>query len=206
MDEVGIRYSVFGSRLSAFQYLRQGGGKKQHIRRGGARSHQPNPPDLAGQWPKAGTDLDVELLQQRLAYGGLVHTIGDADGVQRPQSFAGARQQREAEMVERARERLVIFAMTGVARLESLFLDCRHRLPQRQHQRRRDGVVILATDPIILEQREIEVEAAARRAALERRGGEGDRRESGWRAESLLRARITDGAAPRAHVNGHRPE
>ena len=65
------------------------------------------------------------------------------------------------------------------ARLEPFFLDNRQRLVERIDQRGRHRVVILAPHPVVLEQLQVEVEAAALHAPLERARPEHHRRQAG---------------------------
>ena len=73
----------------------------QARRRAGA--HQADAPDLAGQRSEAGADLDVELVEQVLAHRRLVHAVGHAHRVQRPQPLAFRRQHRQPERLQRRR-------------------------------------------------------------------------------------------------------
>ena len=96
--------------------------------------------------------------------------VGHAHGVERPQPLAGRRQQREAEAVEAVGEHAMMPLVPRPARLEPFFLHDRQRLAQRVDERRRHRVVVLATDPVVLEQLQIEVEAAALDALASARG------------------------------------
>ena len=58
-------------------------------------------------------------------------------------------------------QRAMVPLVARPARVEPLFFDDRQRFVQRVDERRRHRVVILAAQPVVLEQREIEVEAAA---------------------------------------------
>ena len=71
---------------------------------------------------------------------------------------------------------------------------------QREQQRRRHRVVVLTAHPVVLQQREIEIETLALDGALHRARREDDRRQSGRRAKSLLRAAVADVDAPGAHL------
>ena len=120
---------------------------------------------LPGERTEAGADLDVESSQQRGAHGRLVDAVGTRTAFS-VHSRSPRRQQRDAERLEPGGEREVVAAMARPARLEPFFLDDDERLVQRVDERRRDRVVILAADPVVLEQREIQIEAARRHARL----------------------------------------
>src|SRR5262245_17529504 len=56
----------------------------------GARAHQADAPDLAGERAEAGADLDVVLVEQVRAHCRLVDAVGHAHRVQRPEALAFA--------------------------------------------------------------------------------------------------------------------
>src|SRR6185295_7829834 len=49
--------------------------------RAAAVAHEADAPDLAGERPEAGADLDAELVEQRLPHLGFVHAFGAAHGI-----------------------------------------------------------------------------------------------------------------------------
>ena len=63
------------------------------------------------------------------------------------------RQHRQAERRQRLEQRAMVALVPRPARLEPFLLDDRQRLVQRVDQRRRHRVVILAAQPVVLEQR-----------------------------------------------------
>ena len=94
----------------------------------------------------------------------------------------------------------VIALVPRPSRLEPFFLDDRQRFVERVDERRRHRVVILPPQPVVLEQLQVEVEAAARDAPLERPRPEDDRRQARRRAETFLRAAVARVDAPGADV------
>ena len=93
-------------RTNADSRARRVSRQDQPRRRTGA--HQANAPDFSGQRPEAGADLDVELVEQVLAYGGLVDAVGYPHRVQRPQTFAFRRQHRKTERLQAGNQREVV--------------------------------------------------------------------------------------------------
>src|SRR3954447_2014822 len=77
---VTISHALTLRRQRAFERAAQ----KDDQPRRRARPHQTNAPDLAGERPEAGADLDIEGLEQVRAHGGLVDAIGHADRIERP--------------------------------------------------------------------------------------------------------------------------
>ena len=127
-----------------------------------------------------------------------VHALRHAHRVQRPEPLALGRQQPEAHGGERRGERAVVPFVPRPSRLEPLLLDGRERLVQRVDERRRDRVVVLPPHPVVLEQAEVEVEAAAGHAARERRRREGDRRQARRRARRTSACSCTPRRCPTA--------
>ena len=166
-----------------------------------ACSHQPDAPDLAGQRTEPGADLDAVLLEQLLAHRRLVHAVRDAHGVQRPQPLAFA---------AAARDSPIAFSPSMNARWLRSCRAQRASSPssstiasassQRADQRRRHRVVILPAHPVVLEQLQIEVEAAALHAPRERARAEHDRRQARRRAQTFLRAAVDGVDAPGADI------
>ena len=74
----------------------------------------------------------LKLFEQLPSHRCLVHALGHADGVQRPQPLAFRRQQREPERVEPVDERQVILLVPRVPRLETFLLDDSERFVQRE--------------------------------------------------------------------------
>ena len=87
------------------------------------------------------------------------------------------------------------------ARLEAFLLDHHQRFPQRVDQRRRQRVVVLASHPVVLEQPEIEVEAAARHEPRAGGARHRNRTQARRRADALLRAGVGDVDAPSGQVH-----
>jgi hypothetical protein len=81
-----------------------------------------------------------------------LHAIGHADRVERPEALPFGRQQLEAHGAERRGKDEVVAPMARPPRFEALLLYGQERLAQRVDQRCRDGVVVLAPDPVVLEQ------------------------------------------------------
>jgi hypothetical protein len=86
-------------------------------------------------------------------------------------------------------------------RLQPLLLDDLQRLAQRVDQVRAERVVILAVHPVVFEQLQIQVEAAARDQPLAGRAGDRDRGHARRCADALLRAGIRDIDAPPGQVH-----
>src|SRR4029079_9937372 len=84
----------------------------------GARAHQADTPDLAGERAEAGANLDVERVEERAAYGGFIHTSRHAYGVERPQALARGWQERQAHGLEPGCKRVVVPLVPGPPRLE----------------------------------------------------------------------------------------
>src|SRR4051812_9998098 len=76
--------------------------------RRGAGAHQADAPDPAGQRTETGADLDVEIFEQLLADGSLVDAFGNTHRIERPQPIAFARQERQAESVQRLDQHVMI--------------------------------------------------------------------------------------------------
>src|SRR5947199_5638200 len=130
----------------------------------------------------------------------LVYSVGNADRVERPKTLAFWCEERQTARSERLREREVIPLVTRPPRFESLLLDDRERFVERVHERGRHRVMVLALRPIFLEQREIEIEAAALDTPLECPRREDDRRQSGRRAQTFLRAAVDRVEAPCRYI------
>ena len=88
------------------------------------------------------------------------------------------RQHRQPERAQPVDQRAMVALVPRPARVEPFLLDDRQRLVQRIDERRRHRVVILAPEPVVLEQLQVEVEAAALHAPLERARTEHDRRQT----------------------------
>jgi hypothetical protein len=166
------------------------GHEQQDTRRRRARTHQADAPDLAGQRPHAGADLDVECFTKCLAHRGIVEAGRNARGVEGLQPLACGRQQAQAHRVHGDGKHPVRELVPRPARLKPLLFDRRQRFVERVDQRRRHRVVVLARDPVVLEQPEVEMEAPAGGAPGEGRRSKRDRRKPGRRADALLRAAV----------------
>ncbi len=137
------------------------------------------------------------------AHGGFVHAVGDPDRIERPQPLAFPRQHRQTQLRQRLEERAMIPLVASPARVEPFLFDDRQRFVQRVDQRGRHRVVVLAAQPVVLEQREVEVEAAAFHPLRERARTEHDGREARRPAQAFLRARVRGIHAPAADVERH---
>src|SRR5437773_1690497 len=67
----------------------------------GARAHEADAPDFSRQRTEAGANFDAELVEQMLANGRFIDPAGNTNGIERPQSFAFRRQQRQLARGER---------------------------------------------------------------------------------------------------------
>src|SRR5918993_5895172 len=94
--------------------------EEQHVREARSFSHHANAPDAAGERTKTRADLDVELLQQLPSDRSFVHTIRNADSIQRPEPLAFWREQVEGKRRETGGQRLVVGAMARVTPRETL--------------------------------------------------------------------------------------
>ncbi len=135
-----------------------------------------------------------------LAHRRFVDAVRDANCVERPQPLALWRQHRQAHVREPRNERPMIALVPGPSSVEPFLLHNRERLVERAHERGRHRMVIRALQPVVLEQLEIQIEAAALHAAAERARREDDRRQAGRRPETFLRAAIARVDGPRADV------
>src|SRR5678815_77262 len=88
----------------------------------GARAHQSDAPDLTGKRTKAGSDFDVERVEQRPAYGGFIDAGRNAYGVQRPQTLFGRRQQRETHRIEAGGKRVMMPLVARPTRFQSFLI------------------------------------------------------------------------------------
>src|SRR3954471_9464141 len=140
--------------------------EKENIGQRRAGAHQAYAPDLSRQRSESGADLHSEFVEQPATDGRLVDAVRYAHGIQRPQAFRARRQQRHPERLETGSERLMVAPMPRPPRLQPFLFDDRQRFVQRVNQRSRDRVMVFAANPEILEQPEIQVEAARRRFVL----------------------------------------
>src|SRR5262245_34342304 len=92
------------------------------------------------------------------------------------------------------------------SRLEPFFLDHGQRLSQRTDESGGDGVVVLSSNPIVLEQLQVEVKASTFDPAGKRTGAEHHGRETGWRAQAFLGAAETCVNAKLANLERHAAE
>src|SRR6188768_1194932 len=90
--------------LSSREERLQGAGQARDVAGGRSRSHQPHAPDLPGEGPEPGADLDAVLLEEALADAGFVDSGRDRDRVERPETLRRRRQQLQPQAAERVRE------------------------------------------------------------------------------------------------------
>src|SRR5262249_26557690 len=92
------------------------------------------------------------------------------------------------------------------SRLEPFFLDQGQRLGQRADESRGDSVVVLSSNPIVLEQLEVEIKASTLDPPGKGTRREYHGREPGWRAQAFLGAAETCVNAPVANLERHAAE
>ena len=143
-------------------------GEQQHdVRQRRAGTHQADPPDPARERTKTGADLDRKLVEQTRACTAASSTpSGTRTAFSVHSRSSGRRQQRNAEPLETGGERKMVPAMARPACLQPLFFRDHERRMQRVDERRRQRVMILAPDPVVLEQSDVQVEASRRDARI----------------------------------------
>ena len=160
-------------------------------------AHQADAPDPPGERPEAGADLHVEARRAgrgaprpsstpsgtRTAFS--VHSRSASGGSRRGPS--PSRPAASTRWWRSCRAQRASSPSSSIASSASC---------ERVHERGGDRVVVLAPHPVVLEQGEVEVEAAALHAPRERRRRERDRRQPGRRAHALLRAAVARRRCP----------
>src|ERR1019366_10664900 len=78
-----------------------------HVFGGGTVAHGADAEDLAGQWSESAGDLHAVFLQQKLADLGVVHALGNARRVERPETVTGGNEHAQAHGLDAGDESLV---------------------------------------------------------------------------------------------------
>src|SRR6266852_3298261 len=174
-------------------------------------AHQPDSPHFALEGAEPGTDFDVEYFQQFGAHGSVVDAVGNLDGGELRQAMALLSSKIEAHRFESGVQSHGVRAMALEARVESLFNDDPERFVNRIVHRDRRGMMIDAVGTTVaLDHREVEVPRTAFALALAHglHGAlaERHRRESGRRADSLLRATEAGVDSPLIDLDGNASE
>ena len=124
-----------------------------------ACAHQADPPDAAGQRTEPGADFDAVVVEQTPADAASSTPSGTRTAFSVQSRSPGRRQQRETQRVETRHQGKMVALVALPTCVEPFFVDDGERLAQRINQRRRNRVVIPPAHPVVLEQREIEIEA-----------------------------------------------
>src|SRR5215475_4739047 len=106
----------------------QGAEQKKNERLGGTGAHQPDAPDFSSQRSEASANLYIEFREEVLARRGFVDTVRNAYRIERPETLAWRRQDRQAQFLQAVEECVMMTLMTSPPRLETLFFDKRQRL------------------------------------------------------------------------------
>src|SRR4029453_14731437 len=104
----------------ARQQALEGAEYEQDVGFGARLAHQSDAPDLALQRTQPAADLELKLVQQGLAYAGVIDAVGDAHRVERPQPVALLRGQPNPERRESGRERMMMALVARPARFQPL--------------------------------------------------------------------------------------
>lgn len=82
-----------------------------------AAAHQADAPDLAGELPEPAAHLDVVLIQQPAARGGVFEALGEADGVELRQAILGSDDELETEAFQPVAQEFVVAPVPRETRL-----------------------------------------------------------------------------------------
>ena len=189
------------------QHALERGQEEQHVRERRARAHQPDSPDASGERPRPAPISMLNSSSSRRRTAASSTPSGTLHRVQRPETLAGGRQQRQAERLEPGGERAMIPLVPRPALLESFFLDDGERFA---HARRRAApkscgdTCAEPSSPRAAPDRDRNCATAL--SSPSARGRERQRREPRRRAEPFLRAAVADVDAPPAGLERHRAE
>ena len=169
-------------------------------------AHQADAPDLAGQIAETGADLEVELVEQAAAHDGIVHALGDADGIELRQALLFGHDETDPHRFQAGLQRLVVVGVAFPGVLQAFLAQHHQRFVQcveRIHRRRVVIGALGALAPVTHNQVEIEEPALHPGLAIpdlvDRALAEGDRRQAGNAGETFLGAGIDRVEAPFIH-------
>ena len=174
----------------------------RHGGRLGVRAHQADAPDRVGVGAHAGADLDVEVLEQVGAHGGVVHSLGHLDGGQVRQTVALDGEELEAHLLQAGLQRLAGGAVAGDDVGQALVEDAGDRRAQRDDHAGRGGVVVGALGAgglagVAAEHAQVQVPGPrVLHSALPGAVGDGERRQARGNAHALLGAGVADVDTP----------